>query len=139
LGPTEANLKATAQAMISACNSWDIANILPSTWRSPSCIHQILPVSLSRPPMSNVQYEEFFSSIIPGLRNFCVSINDEIGVLVDARERKICMWAKGEAETDVGEYKNEYVFMLKVDEDGKVIWIGEFVDSWNSVVFVPKL
>ncbi|KAK7464919.1 hypothetical protein VKT23_006128 [Stygiomarasmius scandens] len=133
---TTETLKATASAMISAYNAWDLEAILSDSWRSPSCIHQVLPLSLERPAMDNTHYRQYFGTFMPVFRNFTVTVKNTI---VDEKERKVSMWASSTAETDIGPYKNEYVLILNCDEDGKAIWVGEFVDSHNSVTFFPKL
>jgi hypothetical protein len=129
-------LQATASAFVSAYNTWDLENILSDSWRSPSCVLQVLPLSLGRPALDNVQYREYFGGFLKAFRNFHVTVKDTI---IDEKEMKVSIWASSTADTDIGPYKNEYVLILKCGEDGKVKWIGEFVDSNVGVTFFPKL
>ncbi|THU82251.1 hypothetical protein K435DRAFT_691943, partial [Dendrothele bispora CBS 962.96] len=112
---TSETLKATAAAMISGYNTWDLEAILSDSWRSPSCIHQVLPLSLERPLMDNAQYRQYFGAFMSAFRNFAVTVKDTI---VDEKQRKVWMWASSIAETDIGPYKNEYVLILNCDEQG---------------------
>ncbi|THU76112.1 hypothetical protein K435DRAFT_190822 [Dendrothele bispora CBS 962.96] len=126
----------TVSSMISAYNSWDIDAILSSSWRSSTCIQQILPLSLGRPSMDNTQYRQYLNDFMSAFHNFTFTAKD---IIVDEKERKVSLWGNTSAQTDIGPYKNEIVLIIKCDEDGKAVWIGEFVDSHYSVVFFPKL
>ena len=62
--------KSTSSALISAYNTWSMDAILAV--RAPSCIHQVLPLSLGRPAMTNAEYRERFSQFMPMFQNFTV-------------------------------------------------------------------
>ena len=117
-------LRQTASAVISGYNTWSMDAIMAP--RSPTCITQILPLSLGMPPMDNKEYVTYFSKILPAFRDFKLTVKD---MVVDERERKVCIWASSTAETVIGRYENEYMILIKCDEEGKVEWFGEFVDA----------
>lgn len=127
-------LRQTASAVIAGYNAWTMDAIMAP--RSASCIQQILPLSLGRPPMNNEEYTTYFGAFIPAFRNFKVTIKDTV---IDEKERKICMWASSTAETAIGPYSNEYMLLLKCDEEGKVEWVGEFVDTSVSIGYLGRL
>ncbi|KAK7448502.1 hypothetical protein VKT23_013763 [Stygiomarasmius scandens] len=133
---TTKTLNATASALISAYNAWDLDAILSDSWRSPSCIHQILPLSLGQPAMDNTFYRHYLRTFMSTFRNLTVTVKDTI---VDEKQRRVLMWASSKAETDIGPYANEYALILKCDEDGRVVWVGEFLDSQYTIAFFIKL
>ena len=76
-------------------------------------------------------------AITPYFRNFKVLINE---IFEDEKANKVVVWAKGTAETDLGPYKNEYIYMFHFDERGeKLEKFLEFVDSSSSLGFWPRL
>jgi len=133
---TADTLKATISNLISAYNSWQIDSVVSDTWRSPSCIHQMLPASLELGPMNNDQYREYFGRVIPSLQGFHITVYD---MIIDEKERKAVVHVDSTAESAVGPYKNELILFLRFDEEGKVVRIEQFVDSQYSVAFFAKL
>jgi hypothetical protein len=129
-------LKATALAMVSAFNAMDLNAIMSDSWRSPSCVLQYLPLSLERPSLTNDQFKEYFAPRMPTFSNPRITVND---IVVDEKERKVWVWASGTADNVVGPYRNEYVIMMRCGEDGRAEWIGEFLDSYSTLNFGPKL
>jgi hypothetical protein len=76
-------------------------------------------------------------AITPYFRNFEVLINEIFG---DEKANKVVVLAKGTAETDLGSYKNEYMYMFHFDERGeKLEKFLKFVDSSSSLGFWPRL
>ncbi|KAF5336308.1 hypothetical protein D9758_014475 [Tetrapyrgos nigripes] len=132
---TEA-LKATTQSFVSAYNSWDLEALMSESWRSPSCISQILPLSLERLPMNNEEWKKWFGPRMKAMSNFHIKVKE---MIVDEKERKVVIWASSTGETIIGPYKNEYVFILECGKDGRVEWIREFVDSKYTSDFFAKL
>ena len=87
--------------------------------------------------MNNEAYETYFSPLLPYFRDFKVTIND---IFEDEKANKVVIWAQSTAITDLGPYKNKYMLALYMNEAGdKEDRFLEFVDSTNSVEFLPKL
>lgn len=138
---TRAQLIVTAQRFVDSYNSWRIDNILAI--RSPNCIHHTLPKSLhGSTSYTNAEFRAFFTPMMPLLRNFQAEIvggDTEEGFIVDAKRRKVVMQLKGHAESDVGIYMNEYIIVLGITEDAKLVEeIVEFLDSGYTDAFFGK-
>ncbi|KIW69328.1 hypothetical protein PV04_05210 [Phialophora macrospora] len=129
----------TAQAFIESYNTWTVDALL--SVRSPLCIQYTLPADEERfPPRKNAEYGAFVQTIIPMFRNFRLRIVDEDDVVVDVEKRKVVFHAKSRADSDVGEYANEYVFTLTMTDDGRLVEkVVEFYDSGYSEKFFGKL
>lgn len=70
-------------------------------------------------------------------RNFTLTCHD---VVEDVHGHRIVMYLTARADTDVGEYINEYVWFLDFDEVGdRIIGHKEFVDAIMNRDFWPKL
>ncbi|KAK0658000.1 hypothetical protein B0T16DRAFT_317341 [Cercophora newfieldiana] len=125
----------TVLAVLDAYNSWDIGKL--TSLRAPECVHQVLPASLDRPPMSNSEYDTYFSTVMLMFRNFRVEVND---MIEDLGNEKVVVWAKSTAETDIGPYRSEYMLVFYLNNKGdKVTRFLEFVDSAVAKDFLPKL
>lgn len=57
----------------------------------------------------------------------------------DEGGRKVALYLTSRADTDIGEYLNQYVVLLHVGEAGEVDKVLEFVDSAYSVGFLGRL
>ena len=124
----------TANALIDAFNRMSIPNIM--SLRTPECMRQILPYSLKYPAQSNDVYRESLKSIIPAFRNFSLTVYE---IIEDVEQKKIMMHLKARADTAAGEYVNEYMWVLKFDEQGKISDQKEYVDVGVNRDFLPKL
>ncbi len=94
------------------------------------------------PPMTKAQFGAFLEPMLPLFSNFRFTIvgGDEEGIIVDTETRKVVLRLTSEAQTKVGPYRNEYVFTLRVSEDGEhVDEIWEFLDSAYTAPFLGKL
>ena len=132
---SRSTLLETANAAIEGFNTWTAESIM--SYRAPNCIHQVLPLSLGRQPLNNEQYKAYFLPIMPAFKNFHVAVQSTV---VDVEARQIAMHATSTATTELGEYNNDYVLVLRMTEDGtKVERFEEFVDSKYSVEYLPKL
>ncbi|KAL8927353.1 MAG: hypothetical protein Q9172_001432 [Xanthocarpia lactea] len=130
-----ASCSQTAQALVTAYNTWTLENIMDI--RASNCINYILPRSLSQKPMNNEEYIAFFAPSIPLFRNFRLTIHD---IVVDESDRKVVMHLTSTASTDIGKYYNEYMLKLHMTEDcRKVDKFEEFVDSGYSAKYMAKL
>ena len=124
----------TANALIDAFNSMSVADII--SLRAPGCMRQILPYSLNYSPQSNDVYRDSLKSIIPAFRNFSLTVYE---IIEDVEQRKIVMHLKARADTAAGEYANEYMWVLKFDEQGRISDQKEYVDVGVNRDFFPKL
>ena len=61
----------TARAVIEAYNAWNIDDIM--AYRSPDCMHRVLPASMNRTGRSNAEYRAYLSAIMPLYSGFTVS------------------------------------------------------------------
>ena len=87
--------------------------------------------------MNNEKYLAFFQPLMPAFRNFTLKAHD---IIVDEAERKVVVHASSTAMTVLGEYGNEYILVLHMDEPGeKVEKLLEYVDSAYSQEFMTKL
>lgn len=131
-------LRKTAQAAIDGYNAWDIDAILAP--RAPDCTQRVYPARLNRPAFTNERYREFFTNNVqPHFEDFRFEVLD---VVEDERNNKVVIHARSSsAQTTIGEeYKNEYMFLLRMTEDHKqIVEIKEFIDSGYSVEFFTKL
>lgn len=133
---SRSDLIRTANSFLSAYNKWTVSDILSP--RSPSCIHRVLPGN--RPARNNAEFGTFFEGIIPKFRNFRFKFVDTTPLVVDVETRRVVMHLTSTADTDIGPYNNEYIFVLTISEDGeKVDEIVEFLDTQYTAEFVGKL
>ncbi|KAI4178766.1 MAG: hypothetical protein L6R41_008221 [Letrouitia leprolyta] len=125
----------TADAVVSAYNSWDIQQIMHV--RAANCMNYILPTSLGRKPMNNEEYQSFFISSMPAFEGFHLTVHDTV---IDETARKVVMHITSTASTPIGDYHNEYRLTLRMTEDGQKIGrFEEFVDSKYSADFMPRV
>lgn len=74
------------------------------------------------------------------LRNFKVTIGNEDLTTVDLEQRKVALYLKATAESDVGPYHNDYIWIFTVTEAGNAIeQSAEFVDSKGTAAFMQKI
>ncbi|KAF2773602.1 hypothetical protein EJ03DRAFT_102049 [Teratosphaeria nubilosa] len=127
--------RATAEALVQAFNDMDIDKII--SCRSPDCQRIILPASLKHAPTDNQQYEQSLRKLKAIFYNFELKVQD---LMEDVAARRIVMYLQARADTQAGEYVNEYMWTLDFDESGeKVVRSTEFVDAVVNVEFWPKL
>lgn len=132
---SRSTLLETANAAIQGYNTWTMESIM--SCRAPNCIHQVLPLSLGRQPLNNEQYLAHFEPIMRALRKFQATVKNTV---VDIEARQVVINASGTAMTDIGDYSNEYVLMLRMTRDGtKVEMFEESVDSLYNAEFFVKL
>jgi hypothetical protein len=105
--------------------------------RSPDCMRSIHPTSLKIPPSTNTQFAAQLNSLKPIFRNFSLTVTE---LLEDVEQRKVCVWLLARADTEVGKYRNEYVWLMEFDESGEnIVGMKEFVDVGMARDFWPKL
>ncbi|KAF2228521.1 hypothetical protein EV356DRAFT_498305 [Viridothelium virens] len=136
--PSREQLITTALSFIAAYNQWTVQAIIAI--RSPSCIHYTLPISLQVPPRSNAEYATFMDPMLAVFRGVHFSIISNDDTIVDVEARTVVLHCSNLADTDAGEYTNEYMFSLTMSEDGtKVDKIIEFIDAAYTVEFKRRI
>ncbi|KAI0096998.1 hypothetical protein GGR51DRAFT_541937 [Nemania sp. FL0031] len=132
-----ATLKKTATDFIDCCNKQTLDAVL--SLRTDTCKHTHLPSSLGIPSYNKTEYGAFYGQYI-GLMSDCTCrIVDEKEMVVDVESRKVVMYTKVNGNTPLGEYENEYMWILTMTGDGKMIEdIVEFCDSAKAVELVQK-
>jgi hypothetical protein len=132
---TPTQQRRTADAVVDALNRMDTEAII--SYRDPSCLRHIHPISLSYPPQDNAAYLDKMNSFKAIFQNIRFEVTD---VVEDIPNRKICMWVLAKADTLAGEYNNEYVWNIEFNESGeKIVGWKEFVDVGTARDFLPKL
>jgi hypothetical protein len=136
---TEAGLHQIANAFLAAFNNLSVEDHL--ALRAPNCLHHFAPASLGiTKPKTNQDFADHINNNIrPVLDQFPVSSKE---VYVNLAGRQITIWAnsrpgfkrealQNSAEAD-WEYTGEYIFILDMSEEGKIVKILEFLDSLGT-------
>lgn len=93
--------------------------------------------SLNMPPLTNLEYVAHITPILPLFQNFQMDVHE---IIVGIDGKKAVISATGSAETAVGPYCNEYIFVLSFNEkDDNVAKIVTFVDSHVSLSITEKM
>jgi hypothetical protein len=133
--PTHESLQALATSFLSSLSSLSTPAMLAI--RAPTCTHVFAPSSLSLPaPLTNTSLVTHLAdNLAPLLSSFPTTAKE---IHINELGRQITIWATGrpefKAEVMDGEaeewvYTGEYIYMLSVDEDGKIVRVLEFLDS----------
>ncbi|MCJ1469623.1 hypothetical protein MMC07_008258 [Pseudocyphellaria aurata] len=95
--------------------------------RLPDCIQQVSPKSLGHPPTDNAGFRRSVERVFPNLKNFTFTVGH---ITTDAESRRVVIQGSGRADTVVGPYVNDFVFVLHATEDGtRLKMVEEFLDS----------
>ena len=136
--PTREQLVATALEFVRSYNQWTLQAII--TIRSPDCMHHTLPASLQVPPRSNAEYKEFMGPMLSVFRGVQFSVINNEDIIVDVEARRVVLHCRNQADTDAGDYTNEYIFSLTIDKRGtKIDKIIEFIDASYTVEFKRRI
>ena len=134
--PTEAQLHNIAISFLSAFKDLSVNNHL--SLRAPDCIHIFAPASLNPPaPKSNEVFAAHITNNLqPILEHFPVTAKE---TYVNVSGKQITIWATGKPEfkpeamglgsKEEWDYTGEYIFILDVNDNGKIARILEFLDS----------
>ncbi|KAI0863775.1 hypothetical protein F4860DRAFT_467796 [Xylaria cubensis] len=108
-------------------------------YRSPDCVHRILPASAGVPDRTNKEYSDFvmgFKQMVPNMR---LIILDDFGPIIDETNRQVLAHLKSAGDTPYGPLENEYFMSLKMNEDGtQIVEFVEFVDTAYTQEFIKK-
>lgn len=125
----------TAEGVVAAFNNMDVDGIIAH--RSPDCLRHFIPKSLGNSPQDNTTYEQSLHQLSGVFKNFSCTIND---LLEDKQANRICLYLSARGDTVVGEYVNEYMWLLDFDENGeKITCSKEYSDTALARDFFPKL
>ena len=137
MGADRETLLKTAIAFSKSYDEWTVEGALRV--RSADCMHQLHPASMNRPCMSNDDLAAYLASINRLFQNYRVHVAEDETV-VDVEKRTVVMHAHGTADTILGPFRNEYMFILRMTESGEQIErIDEFVDSLAVLDLVPRI
>ena len=133
---TEADLHHLASSFLRAFDTLSAKDHL--ALRAPHCTHIFAPASLSIPPKSNNEFSTHLTNnLVPLLARFPVTPK-EIHAHTTISGGQVTLWATGtpefkkevmDGEREGWEYTGEYIFILDVDEEGKIVRVVEFLDS----------
>jgi ketosteroid isomerase-like protein len=147
-----ANQRASAKAFFDGYKAWNIDAIL--AYRTPDCLHQVLPASLNRTAQTNADVTAYFKRIENTFANFTVrhlplpmtrkrltwSQPTVINEVHDTTQHFAIVHAKSTAMTKIGQYTNEYALTFRFTDDGKKVkHIEEFIDSKYTLDFNARL
>ncbi|KAJ2970582.1 hypothetical protein NUW58_g9648 [Xylaria curta] len=121
--------KQTALALIDAYTSLNPEAVM--ALRTEDSIHQILPRSLNRAAMNSTRYATYLTTILmPYIKSVSVTVEE---LLEDAAQNKIAAWVHWDATTAVGPWREDFVWILHLNEAGdKVTRSLEFVEGTSD-------
>ncbi|VUC32604.1 unnamed protein product [Clonostachys rosea] len=132
-----ATLQKTATNFIDCCNEHTVDAIL--SLRTDTCKHTHLPSSLGIGTYNKAEYGAFYGRFADMMKDCSCRIADDKEMVVDVESRKVVMHVKNKGSTPLGEYENEYMWILTMTEDGKMIQeIVEFCDSAKAIELMKK-
>ncbi|KAH8897337.1 hypothetical protein GQ53DRAFT_743077 [Thozetella sp. PMI_491] len=109
-------------------------------YRHPDCIQRVLPTSAGILTRNNEDYSKYVMELKPLVRNMRYIILNDFEPIVDEITRQVLLHLKSSADTDVGNYENEYFMALKMTDDGtEIVQVVEYLDSAYSAGFISKL
>ncbi|KAF3059433.1 putative dihydroxyacetone synthase protein [Daldinia childiae] len=136
--PSRGQLLGTVKLFIEAFNEFTPESVV--RYRSPTCMHRLVPATLNSPPQSNTEYAGLIAALTTVMPTFHLRIVDGGEPVVDEVTRKVVLHLKSRSDTAVGLYENEYIWILTLSKDGKLVDdILEFADSLYTSDQLPKL
>jgi hypothetical protein len=135
MSPTHDSLRTLATSFLSGFTDLSITDLI--SIRAPTCTHIFAPSSLNFPsPQTNADFAAHVTNnLTPVLAHFPATAKE---IHINEASRQITIWATAKAEFKKeamdGDEKDwdltgEYIFILDVNEDGKIVRILEFLDS----------
>ncbi|EXJ74967.1 uncharacterized protein A1O5_01663 [Cladophialophora psammophila CBS 110553] len=125
----------TAKKYLDAHNSRDFGSIAACC--SPSCTHRGGPSSVKGPTRNNDEYVAFNVEVFEMMHSYHAEMTDAI---VDQATRKVALFLHAKGAADAGQYDNEYIITLTMNEDGKLVQDQyDFIDSHTMMQWIGKL
>ncbi|KAI1382481.1 hypothetical protein F4677DRAFT_401998 [Hypoxylon crocopeplum] len=138
MSPLREQLSQTSKLFLEAFNEFTPESVV--RYRSPSCMHHLLPATMKTPPQTNADYANFVAVLQPIMPGFRLRLADGQEPVIDEVTRKVVLYLKSHSDTTVGLYENEYVWVLTMSQDGKNIDdVMEFADSLYTTEWLPKI
>lgn len=111
-------LFATAMKFLEVQSAWDYNEM--ASIRTPTCCGTLMAPSrkIYRP---SDKLEGAMDEVKKVFKSFTFRLIEEDDMVIDEVARKVVMRVGGQAETTVGPYSNEWVFILTMTEDGKLV------------------
>jgi hypothetical protein len=140
------SLHKTAEAFLTAFNNLSASEHI--ALRAETCTHIFAPASLNPPPpKTNADFAAHVTNLGSILVHFPVTAKE---INVNEAGKQITIWATGVPEfrseakgKKVNEadwkYMGEYIFILDIDEHGKIKRIVEFLDSKNTMILLEMV
>ena len=133
-----AQILETAHSFITSFNEFTPESVVRH--RSPTCLHRLRPGSLDAPPRTNAEYSAWVVNLQTVMRGFKLHLIDGYEPMVDDSSRQVVLYLRSTCDTDLGQYENEYIWILKLNEGGTAIDdIVEFADSAYTLEWIRKL
>ncbi|KAF1841276.1 uncharacterized protein K460DRAFT_322355 [Cucurbitaria berberidis CBS 394.84] len=139
MSPLESQLRQIADSFLAAFKDLSTADSL--ALRAPGCLQIFAPASLNPPaPKTNEAFGEHMDkSLRPLMDHFPITAKE---IYINETGRQITIWANatpifkkeamGSELQEAWHYTGEYIFILDVDENGKIQRILEFLDSLGT-------
>ncbi|KAJ7207345.1 hypothetical protein C8J57DRAFT_1734173 [Mycena rebaudengoi] len=86
---------------------------------------QVLPASLGLPPMNKEQFLQAVSRMSTLFPNLTFHEPEEVIVA----DNVIVVHMKADGSNDAATYSNEYMYIFRLNADGKVVSVKEFLDA----------
>lgn len=135
---TRQRLLATTLRFVMTLESLDVDAMLAV--RSSTCLHHMCCPSFRNYSITNDQTREAFPQWKSTITKYKFGILDDSQTLVDEQARKVMIRAETAAETTVGDYNNEYIFILRMTQDCNAVdEIWEFYDTISLRDFHQRL
>jgi hypothetical protein len=128
----------TTRLFLRAFNEFTPESVI--AYRSPTCVHRLRPGSLNSPPRTNAEYSAWAQNLMSVMQGFKLHLQDGHEPIVEEASRKVVLYLRSTCETKLGEYMNEYIWILTLDGNGTAIdEIIEFADSAYTLEWIEKL
>jgi hypothetical protein len=130
---SESALHTLATTFLSAFTTLSVSSHL--ALRAPTCTHLFAPSTVGIPPKTNTEFASHITNNLSILSAFPVSAKE---IHINEPTRQITIWATGkpqfkpevmDGEISEWEYEGEYIFILDVDGEGRIVRVLEFLDS----------
>ncbi|CAO2654623.1 Nn.00g113560.m01.CDS01 [Neocucurbitaria sp. VM-36] len=139
MAPTEPQLRQIANSFLAAFKDLSASDHL--ALRAPTCLQIFAPSSLNPPaPKTNEVFAEHIDkSLRLVMDHFPVTAKE---IHINEAGRQVTIWtnatpvfkkeAMGSDPSEMWDYTGEYIFILDVDQEGKIVRILEFLDSLGT-------
>ncbi|KAI0402745.1 hypothetical protein F4802DRAFT_599707 [Xylaria palmicola] len=108
-------------------------------YRSPDCVHRMLPASAGVPDRTNKEYSDFVMGLKQTVPNLRLIIQDDFAPIIDETTHRVLAHVKSAGDTPYGSCETEYFMALKMNENGtQIVEFVEFVDTAYTLDFIKK-